>query len=386
MLSKKDVQHLLDQYITGSIGDEERRELHRILRDPDYEQVVSGLLDDAFEERLAGSYHFPETAQRIKQGLLQRMAAPRRPIRRLIGWAAAAAVTGIALAGWWMLRQPEEPAKFARQQPATAMPAPGGNKATLVLSDGTIVPLDSAGNRQFTQGSAAIRQHNGSLQYAARGISAPTAYNTLRTPRGGLFQVTLGDGTKVWLNSASSLRYPTLFSGSERIVELTGQAYFEISPNASSPFRVKINGETEVQVLGTQFDVMAYPDEVSVKTTLVQGAVRVLHKSAGKVLQPGQQASTATTGDDIAISNVDVGKVTGWKNGLFIFNNMELPAILREVSRWYDVDIVYAAPASKNRYGGGISKKMALPDVLQFLQEGGGNHFKIEGNKIIVLP
>lgn len=422
MYTKEAIQFLLDQYITGSLSAEGREELHRIIRDPACEPVLAELMDEALQDRLAGTYHFPETEQRLKRGLLQRMKAetpedagnghmltgepsqfaagqspesttvvPGRqtpPAKRLSThiyrlWPAAAAIVLLA-AGAWLLQQ-----KNVTQVPppqATASPVPGGNKATLMLADGTVVPLDSSGRQQIIQGAAAILQQNGSLQYTAQGRSGEGGFNTLRTPRGGQFQVTLHDGTRVWLNSASSLRYPTVFKGKERVVELSGQGYFEIAPNAAHPFTVKINGATEVQVLGTRFDVMAYPDEHDIRTTLLQGAVRVRHREAAATLRPGQQAIAAPAGEQIAVRETDVNKVIDWKNGLFLFNNTGLPAILREVSRWYDVEIVYKAAPNKNLYGGGLSRKMALADVLLFLEEGGANHFKIEGKKVIVLP
>lgn len=437
MHTKQDIQTLLDDYITGRLDAAGREKLHRIFNDPACEPLLAGMLDDALKERLAGSYDFPETGQRLKSKLLHRIgemkgegqagalhtlphdakvsAGPAataqagetpfhegslhdihatagsganrvRPVhmrRQLRVWLAAAATVAAVTAAWYLY---ERPAVKAPPLQVTAQPLPGGNKAMLVLADGTTVQLDSTGERQIRQGQAAIQQQNGSLQYTTQGTSGAQGYNTLRTPRGGQFQVTLHDGTRVWLNSASSLKYPVVFGENERVVELSGQGYFEIAGNAGRPFKVKINSATEVQVLGTRFDVMAYPDEQAVKTTLLQGAVRVRHKAATQTLQPGQQAVTEPGGQHIAVHETDVNKVTDWKNGLFIFNNMELPAILREVARWYDVDIVYKAPASKGLYGGGLSRKMALADVLLFLEEGGTNHFKIEGRKVIVLP
>lgn len=400
MHTKQDIQTLLDDYITGRLDAAGREKLHRIFNDPSCEPLLAGMLDDALKERLAGSYDFPETGQRLKSNLLHRISEmkeeeqedvyglqaenqARGGMRRLRVWLAAAAAAAAVTAAWYLY---ERPAMKTPPLQVAAQPLPGGNKAMLVLADGTTVQLDSTGERQIRQGQAAIQQQNGSLQYTTQGTSGAQGYNTLRTPRGGQFQVTLHDGTRVWLNSASSLKYPVVFGESERVVELSGQGYFEIAGNAARPFRVKINSATEVQVLGTRFDVMAYPDEQAVKTTLLQGAVRVRHKAATQTLQPGQQAVTEPDGQQIAVHETDVNKVTDWKNGLFIFNNMELPAILREVARWYDVDIVYKAPANKGLYGGGLSRKMALADVLLFLEEGGANHFKIEGRKVIVLP
>lgn len=383
MFTKKDIQSLIDQYISGSLDEPGKEQLYKIIQDPAYEQHLADLMDDALEARLAGTYDFPEREERMKSMLLQQIHQQATPVRRMRLWWAAAAVIMI-LGSIYFWPQPSIPVNNiqAKQQ----MPMPGGNKAVLVLADGSVVSLDSSGKQEIMQGQTAIRQQNGQLQYIAQGKKAQEGFNTLRTPRGGQFQITLPDGTKVWLNSASSLRYPIAFQEKERVVELNGQGYFEIAQNAAQPFKVKVNGGTEVQVLGTHFDIMAYPDEEVVKTTLMEGAVRVLKGTAVKTLKPGQQAVSDPAVDHITVNEIDVNKVIDWKNGLFLFNQMDLPSILREVSRWYDVEIVYQAPSNKNRYGGGISRSMALADVLLFLQEGGANHFKIDGKKVIVLP
>jgi ferric-dicitrate binding protein FerR (iron transport regulator) len=245
--------------------------------------------------------------------------------------------------------------------------------------------LDSTGNQVIRQGQTAIRQQNGQLLYASQGSDAGIRYNKLSTPRGGQFRIVLPDGTKVWLNSASSLRYPTAFAGKQRIVELEGQAYFEVAKNAAQPFKVMVQ-EMEVQVLGTDFDVMAYPDETTVNTTLLAGSVQVKEGPALQLLQPGQQAVLNNQDHAITVKEADLKKVMAWRNGLFVFNHMALPAILREVARWYDVEIVYAAPPSPELYGGGISRRLHLSAVLGLLEGNGYNHFRIEGRKVIVLP
>jgi ferric-dicitrate binding protein FerR (iron transport regulator) len=191
----------------------------------------------------------------------------------------------------------------------------------------------------------------------------------------------LPDGTNVWLNSATSLRYPTAFRGGERKVILQGQAYFEIAANAAQPFKVQA-GEMEVAVLGTRFDMMAYADEPTINATLVDGKIKV----QDKILQPGQQAVLALSGRRLTVHDADVDKITAWKNGLFVFNNMDLPTILREIARWYDVEIVYQSAPGKELYGGGISRNLNLSAVLRVLEENGTNHFKTDGNKVVVLP
>jgi ferric-dicitrate binding protein FerR (iron transport regulator) len=188
----------------------------------------------------------------------------------------------------------------------------------------------------------------------------------------------LPDGSKVWLNAASRLKYPTAFNGKERIVELEGQAYFEIAKNAHQPFKVHVNG-SDIQVLGTSFDVMAYPDEKTTNTTLLEGAVKV----ADKILKPGQQA--AVSGSDINIRQVNTEDVIAWKNGYFSFRDADLPTIMRQLSRWYDVTISYQGAIPQGAFSGEIGRTLSLEQALQILEQT-RVHFKIEGRQIVILP
>jgi len=298
------------------------------------------------------------------------------------GWAAAAVVFLLG-AGVFAFLQKDNKVKdnIVLLQDVT----PGSNKATLLLANGASVTLDSAGSRIIQQGNTAIQQHNGQLKYQADGSPADVGYNTLSTPRGAQFRVTLSDGTKVWLNSASSLKYPTAFTGKERIVELHGQGYFEVAKNAGQPFKVRINN-MDVNVLGTHFDIMAYPDEKMVSTTLLEGAVQVHSGGDVQLLKPGEQAVLNKESHQLSVHAVAVNKVIAWKEGLFVFNNMDLATILREISRWYDVEIVYEVVPNGKLYGGGISRHLQLSEVLHFLEANGINRFKISGRKVIVLP
>lgn len=297
-------------------------------------------------------------------------------------YAAAAAVVLLVLCGaaYQWLRPSLQPAPV----PALAGEVrPGNSKAVLTLADGSTIALDSAGNRTVQQGGATIYQHSGRLQYNA--ASAGNAVmNTLTTPRGGQYQVILPDGTVVWLNSASSIKYPTAFKGTERRVTLTGQAYFEVAPNARQPFKVAVQ-QMEVEALGTAFDIMAYADEKTMNTTLAEGAVRVTAGSEKTILRPGQQALLVHGQQALTIREADVNKVTAWKSGLFVFNNTDIETILREIARWYDVEIINEAGSSNRLYGGSISRRKDLRSVLNLLEAGGACRFSIEGRKVIML-
>jgi ferric-dicitrate binding protein FerR (iron transport regulator) len=267
---------------------------------------------------------------------------------------------------------------------AAAVITPGSRKALLTLADGKTMQLSDTATQVIRQGTTNIRQDRGELQYAAANTGSTASYNLLTTPRGGEFQISLPDGSKVWLNAASSLKYPTSFPG-KRIVELTGQAYFEIAKNASQPFVVKVNG-MEVQVLGTSFDIMAYPDEAVVNTTLLTGAVIVKHQHNEKKLQPGQQTVLNTAAGTMAVQTADIEKVMGWKNGLFDLEDTDLHTLLRQLSRWYDVNIVDQSGRPANRrFGGRVGREMSLTDVLKILEQY-DVHCRIEGRTLTVLP
>jgi ferric-dicitrate binding protein FerR (iron transport regulator) len=209
-------------------------------------------------------------------------------------------------------------------------------------------------------------------------------YNTVSTPRGGQYQLTLSDGSKVWLNASSSLRFPTAFPGTERRVEITGEAYFEVAGNESKPFVVDIAGKGEVEVLGTQFNINAYEDEPAIKTTLLEGKVKVSESngSQSSVLKPGQQAQLAN--GIRVMDNVDMEEIMAWKTGWFYFDRQELPAIMRQVSRWYDVDVRYEGRISKKSFSGIVGRDNDIKDVLKIM-ENAGIRFRIEGSSITVL-
>jgi ferric-dicitrate binding protein FerR (iron transport regulator) len=210
-------------------------------------------------------------------------------------------------------------------------------------------------------------------------------YNTIRTPRGGQYEVDLPDGTHAWLNSASSLRFPTTFSGPKREVTLTGQGYFEVAKNKEYPFIVHA-GAMEIKVLGTSFDIMAYGDEPECNTTLVDGAVIVKHQGAERLLKPGEQAHLDLSSQTMGIRNADVEEVIAWKNGKFQFGKSSIKTIMRQIARWYDVEIEYKGDLSGLQLSGIISRKGDVAELLDALEETGDVHFTTENNRIIVTP
>lgn len=375
------IEYLLQRYVNKSCSRQELEELFGYIGQDHSEEALQRFMENAYQT----AQPVPELDfDHIYTKILTPAPAAGVRIFTLRRIAAAAVILLLAGAAYLLLNHKATEKVIAKVEPVTEI-TPGSNKAVLTLADGSTITLDSAGNQTIQQGQVAIRKQNGQLLYDAQAEGTGIHYNKLTTPRGGQFKLVLPDGTKVWLNSASTLRYPTAFSGKDRIVELEGQGYFEVAKNAAQPFKVMVDN-MEVQVLGTDFDVMAYPDEATVNTTLLTGSVQVKEGTTLQLLQPGQQAVLDNQRHTVSVKNADLKKVTAWKNGLFVFNNMALPAILREVARWYDVDIVYAAKPSEELYGGGIGRNLNLSGVLDLLEASGYNHFKIEGRQVTVLP
>ncbi|KIO78196.1 hypothetical protein TH53_04895 [Pedobacter lusitanus] len=271
---------------------------------------------------------------------------------------------------------------------------PGGNKALLTLADGSKIILDEASNGAIARQSGCLitKTSKGQLIYtiqsapdAAAGLKTAASLNTIETPRGGQYQVNLPDGTKVWLNAASSLSFPARFSGSERKVKLQGEAYFEVAKNKEMPFIVN-SGKQKIEVLGTHFNVSAYADESKIKTTLAEGSVKVSltdNKLEQQILKPGQQAITE---NHIQVMPADIEEILAWKDGLFMFNNEDLENIMKKVERWYDVKVDFQEKDLREKhFSGTVSRFGKVSQILKTLELTGSVHFKIEGRKIIVV-
>ena len=267
--------------------------------------------------------------------------------------------------------------------------APGGNKATLTLANGTKISLTDANNGDLVKntGISITKTSDGQIVYKVLGsakalVGDAVEFNNITTPNGGQYQILLSDGSKVWLNDASSLKFPTVFSGEARSVELTGEAYFEVSRNEKMPFTVKANG-TQVLVLGTHFNVMAYPDEKQVQTTLLEGAVKLIHADAMTFLKPGQQGTITENEEGYQVSRADVASAIAWKNGYFLLDNTSLPRLMRQISRWYDVDVIYTTKIKDHEFVGEVSRNYSLMKILKIL-ELSGIKFKLDGRTLTV--
>lgn len=309
-------------------------------------------------------------------------------IRQIAGWSVAASVL-IGTAMIWLDRKGAPANVPARSTFASRSPVlPGRNTAILVLSDGQEILLDSASKGLLTvQGSTKLTKlDSGSLSYSTNGTTGKTelAYNTLVTPRSGQYQVALPDGSRVWLNNASKLRYPTSFPGKERKVELTGEAYFEIANDRGKPFVVKLKDE-EVQVLGTSFNINAYEDESFTQTTLLTGAVRVKAGHSEVTLRPDEQAQWTENGRLKVLKNIPSEDIVSWKKGFFYFGKAPLTEIMRQLARWYDIDVKYEGTVPKLEFEGKIDRTLPLDELLKFLNKNQVK-FHLEGRTVIVLP
>ncbi|MNQ92505.1 fec operon regulator FecR [compost metagenome] len=261
------------------------------------------------------------------------------------------------------------------------------NRATLTLDNGKTIALDSVadGKIALETGVEITKTEEGKIVYSQNGkqLQARAAINTMTTPSGGQFQITLPDGTMVWLNAASSIKYPAVFSSNERRVELTGEAYFEVAHNPSKPFIVSSAGQ-DVSVLGTHFNINAYDNEELIKTTLLEGSVKVTKAGAGsRLLKPGQQASLK--GGIFKVNQVDVNKAIAWKQGYFMFDNEDIKIAMRQISRWYNVEVVYQGDLSDLDFTGTMPRTYSLKQLLRVLELTGNFKFKIEGRRITVM-
>lgn len=393
------VELLLEKYLSGTLSEAERLQLQDYLQDPVRQEEIAAILSRELSD---SSFEIAEDAEllaRMQANIRHRIQAPARQgrvvRRRFVSMAAAAVIFLVAgVAAWWWWPSAKQVPEAATAQKTSTLPMdvrPGGQRAILKLADGTEITLDSAGNGMVARQGAikVIKQEDGRISYDRQQQAVTeTLYNTITTPKGGQYQLLLADGSRVWLNAASSLRFPVAFTGAQRTVELQGEGYFEIAHNAAKPFLVRTNNQ-EVQVLGTHFNINAYADEPTVRTTLLEGKVKVQstgsHTPAAVTLQPGQQAVCAGNGTFTLANQVDVEEVMAWKNGLFYFKSADLATILRQAARWYDVDIEYDEKITQ-RFSGQISRNVNASQLLSILELTGKVRFEITGKKIKVKP
>jgi len=400
-MDNQELETLLEKYITGELNPTERARLAQLVEQPGQQETLEGFVHQVMMSDEFAGQHDERVKEAIMAQLGKRMA--ERPGEKASGgrlffirWAAAAAVVILLAGGAWLWRsgRSEVPASVA-QQPVHDVP-PGHEGAILTLADGSQIVLDSSSSGALArQGNASVtRLSAGELTYQAENAHGNAdggmVYNTLTTPRGRRTSVLLSDGTRVWLNAASSIRYPTVFSGKNRMVEVSGEAYFEVAKDPAMPFVVRTLGPSvkppvEIQVLGTSFNITAYSDDDEISTTLVDGSVKMINGSAARLIAPGQQLVAKDREKLEFNAGVDVQKVVAWKDGYFLFNNDDLPTIMKQLSRWYDIEVHFDGTVSAH-YTGKISRQVNISQVLNLFQAVGGVRFFVQNKEVRVLP
>jgi transmembrane sensor len=382
------LEYLLSKYAAESLSTEERDELASLLQQEALEEdIVNTIQDRMMQENDPGPFDEARFMPILKD-LLQSDKPARKTIvkplyRTWLRYAAAAIllaalVTTIAII---VLNRRQQIELAAKDQPS---PIPGGKHATLTLADGNTILLDSLQGNILQQDQFLVTNENGKLGYA--GAAEKIENHTLSTPRGGQYQLRLPDGTQVWLNTASSISFPTSFTGKNRSVIITGEVYFEVAKNKDHPFLVNINNKATVEVLGTHFNVRSYPEESAIRTTLLEGKVKVSATGAAPrsvLLQPGEQARLRN--DQLQVTqDIDPDAVLAWKEGLFDFTEADLPMVMRELSRWYDIEVRYEGPLPTDLYEGKIPMNASLGDVLKMLEKN-DVRFRLEGKILTVM-
>lgn len=377
-MNKQTLATLIDRYLDGTATDAEKR-----------------LLDAYYDSMQRQTAPAPgvEEEEALRAQMLVKVfenagiAAPAAtPVRRI--WvrraAAAAAVVVMAGAAWWLL-QPEKPQVATKVKPAPA-PQPARDVVTLTLANGQVIVLDdSTGAIPGSQGGAALAMGDDALTYQDEGAAdAAPVVNTLQTPAGGKFRLTLADGTKVWLNAASSIRYPSRFAEGERRVMVTGEAYFEVKASEAQPFVVELNEKAAVRVLGTAFNVSAYREDARIVTTLVNGKVQFSAGGNPVTLRPAQQAISGPEGR-IEVQPADLEAATAWKDGYFRFRGTDIKTIMQQLERWYNIETEYQGNIG-HLFVADIPRNAQLEEILRLLEMTGRVHFATNGRHVTVKP
>jgi transmembrane sensor len=368
---------LLEKYLAGTVTPEEREAVLDWWRANDLREI---------RIPVSSASEIDQLRMRMRRTLEAHVRATQ--IRVLPVWgrvaAVAATVLVVAGAGWWWKQEPmvEKAHQVATAPKKKNDVQPGHNGAILTLADGTKKVLDSLSDGTIAlQGKTVVRLQGGTLAYSATGADAAITYNTMSTPRGRQYRLVLPDGTRVWLNAASSLTFPTVFNGANREVRLEGEAYFEIEHD-KRPFRV-LTATQRIEDIGTHFNISSYSDEPATVTTLLEGAVTV----NGRLLKPGQQGSTTTGAgmESVRVDQANIVQAVAWKNGAFSFSDARLPEILRQLARWYNVDVEYRGPVAARTFSGDIGRDLTLAQVLRVLTKSHIRYQIDDGHRLVIL-
>lgn len=388
---------LYEKYIKNDLSAEEQLEWDNLGLDLDNDQVFQKLVDsfwDSKNEDVPGmdATHVSNMEAYI---LAQPQPEPRyeKPLIKKLWTRIAVAASFLAVIGTSLYFYTSKPANNIDRTLSQAKDIdPASNKAYLTLSNGKRIALTDVSNGTIAEqiNVKITKTADGQLVYTIvenkSGSSSQLEYNTIETPNGGRYEIALPDGTHVWMNAASSLKYPASFASlKERRVELQGEAYFQVAKDKQHPFIVK-TAQQEVKVLGTRFNINSYGDEPDVKTTLLEGSVNVsnLNGKNSKILVPGQQA--VVKGGDLKVGEADLDQALSWKNGDFVFNGEDLKAVMRQIARWYDVEVEYKGEVNVSGIVSAFPRNKKLSQLLKALEASQNVHFKIEGRRILVMP
>lgn len=390
MYQKEVFKELMEQFISGEISSEGKAMLLSMLDNPQYSEELNTILRENYDSVEIPSISSKATEKFIKE-LGKKTESSQKTkessVLELFNWRKIAVAASVLVAigiGTLVFLQKNNQSSVVVVSRGIEDKEPGKIGAILTLSNGSKIVLDSVGNGLLAnQNNTIVSKKKGGVVYTATN-GAQTVYNTMTTPRAHQYNLELSDGTKVWLNASSSITFPTSFAANERKVILTGEAYFEVAKDKKRPFRVSVN-DMQVNVLGTHFNVNAYSDEDVVNTTLLEGSVLLTEKNRKVLLRPGQQAQTEKSGSIIVKDDVNLEEVMGWKNGVFYFENASLQSVLRQVSRWYDVDVVFENGVPSRTFEGEIQRNLQLSQVLKILEKN-KVHFKIDGKILRVMP
>ncbi len=390
------LQQLLEGYLQDKCTDDDRQELMAMIREEKnagyITEFIRKWMDSHTEEDTSNLE--PARSEEIFNKVMQSGLDRQLPVKPMFDWRKVAAalviLLGAAVLIYSLVNGRTEPvadeivvAPQVDEQDISA----GTTGAILILGDGRKVVLDSLQNGTITkQGNSVVEIKNGTVHYASEEMNAVTVYNTMTTPRGRKYRLELSDGTVVWLNAESAITFPTSFPDDERAVSISGEAYFEVARHVDKPFIVKVGEKQKIKVLGTHFNINAYENEAAIRTTLLHGSIQVEAETGNSViLKPGQQATTTANGMIHTRNNADLDEVVAWKNGFFHFQNADIKAVMRQLSRWYDVEVSYPATLPDWRFTGEIGEKLTLKEVLEGLAFT-NIKFKIDGRKLILLP
>lgn len=375
---------LLIKRLSGELTDFEELELKQWIQQSEDNRKVADefLKNDSFKEGLRDLMQKETIWERIQEQINLRSGKVIR-----VNWykriaIAASVFLVFGLSAYLAFFQKSDRNKD-QEVTKTADINPGGYKARLILSDGRSIILDSAADGELAQqGNTSVLNKNNQLVYESSAHLGTVEYNTLATGRAEMYSLTMADGTKVWLNSESSIYFPVAFNDKERRVEVTGEVYIQVAKNPSKPFIVSANG-LEVLALGTEFNLNSYKDEDGISTTLVEGTVKVSKGGINTILQPGQQTKLIRNGQFTPPASINIDEITSWRNGWFHFESADLKTILRQFARWYDVEVVYEGPVKNRKFFGIVKRSSSLSTVLEILHDN-DIIFRIDGKKLIV--